>query len=119
MIQQNSLNGSPGTRPGEGLNTDNSLGGPPLSEAQIRAADMIMAGQRLGAIAQGVGVDCGTIYRWRTENFRFIDLLQRWQTEVEHAAGDRLLAMVESARDAIALEMSQRFIHKVERGHPE
>ena len=106
METQNSANGSPGTQPGEGSTAETPLDGvPPLSAVQLRAAELIMSGKRLGAVARDVGVNRGTIYRWKTQNPGFIARLRNWRMELDQAAGDRLMAMVEDAQDAIAMAL--------------
>ena len=75
---------------------------PRLSPQQQKAADRLARGETVSKIAEEVGVDRGTIYRWRTGDPNFIAALNRWRGLLQAETRDRVLALSAGAADSVS-----------------
>lgn len=73
-----------------------------LSRAQCSAIELLARGEPVMKVAEAVGVDRGTIYRWRTSDPNFIAALNRWRGEMQAETRDRVLALSAGAADSVA-----------------
>lgn len=73
-----------------------------LSPAQCSAIELLARGEPVMKVAEAVGVDRGTIYRWRTSDPNFIAALNRWRGEMQAETRDRVLALSAGAADSVA-----------------
>lgn len=73
-----------------------------LSPAQCSAVELLARGEPVSKVAEAVGVDRGTIYRWRTSDPNFIAALNRWRGEMQAETRDRVLALSAGAADSVA-----------------
>lgn len=73
-----------------------------LSPAQCSAIELLVRGESVIKVAEAVGVDRGTIYRWRTSDPNFIAALNRWRGEMQAETRDRVLALSAGAADSVA-----------------
>lgn len=90
--------GAVGPRPREGA----ELPAIQLSPAQGSAIELLVRGEPIMKVAEAVGVDRGTIYRWRTSDPNFIAALNRWRGEMQAETRDRVLALSADAADSVA-----------------
>ena len=77
-----------------------------LNAQQLRAVDLVAAGMTDAEVADELGVDRATVWRWRTRNPWFEAALNRRREEVWGAARDRLRALVPLALDAVEQEIT-------------
>jgi hypothetical protein len=73
-----------------------------LSPNQQRAIELLIDGEAIVKVAEAIGVDRGTIYRWRTSNPNFIAALNRWRGDLQAQTRDRVLAISSGAVDSVA-----------------
>lgn len=75
-----------------------------LSPRQLEAIEWIINGYSDTRVAEAVGVDRRTIYRWRRDS-RFMDELNRQRDQMLHETTDGLRAMMPAALELIARYM--------------
>ena len=78
-----------------------------VSEQQERAIELILAGQRDGAVAESIGVHRTTVTRWRNSHPGFIATLNGRRQENFKAATERLQALSLTAIDALERALSR------------
>jgi hypothetical protein len=79
-----------------------------LSEKQCHAIGLLSFGKSVSAIAQSLGIDRRTLYRWRQdERFRFE--LSRRRRELWSDAADRLQGMVHPSLDILEQHLIDRY----------
>lgn len=78
-----------------------------LSPAQCSAVELLVRGEAVIKVAEAVGVDRGTIYRWRTSDPNFIAALNRWRGEMQAETRDRVLALSAGAADSVARSIAE------------
>src|SRR5689334_12867622 len=71
-----------------------------LNEKQRLAVELMAAGQKVGALAQAVGIDRKTLYRWRQEE-SFQEAIDARRKELWRRASDRIRALLDPAIDVI------------------
>ena len=71
------------------------------SERHLTAIEMLLRGGSDAQVAEHLGVDRGTVYRWRTSNVAFRAQMQRLHRVVWQQQARRLRAMVGPALDAV------------------
>ena len=72
-----------------------------LSEAQVRALEMLMAGQTIAAAAAAANVDRGTVYRWIKFSPLFRAAYNAWQQEQRESCQAKLLECAQKAVDRV------------------
>ena len=82
----------PNGRGGDNLSDAQSSAG--LSDAQLHAIELLIAGTAPSKVAEECFVDRRTIYRWREEHEPFRAELERRRRELWSAASDRIRAMI-------------------------
>lgn len=76
-----------------------------LTAQQHRALDLIAAGSRDSEVAENLGVNRTTVWRWRHYDSEFQAELNLRRYELSQAATERLRSLVPCALDAIAEEL--------------
>ena len=77
-----------------------------LNPAQAAAFTSIVEGGSMTAAAEAAGVARGTLYRWRTEDPRFIAAVKEWRTQERDSAYDGLSGLAATCTAAIAQAVS-------------
>src|SRR5438874_1364212 len=80
-----------------------------ISDRQRQAMDLIASGETDTAVANAVGVNRRTIYRWRIENRRFREELQLRRRELYDRAQDRFRAMLTRALDLLDKQIGDKY----------
>jgi len=78
-----------------------------VSEQQERAIELILAGQRDGAVAESIGVHRTTVTRWRNSHPGFIAALNSCRQENFKAASERLQSLSSKAIEALERALSR------------
>ena len=78
-----------------------------LTPAQRQAVSLLMLGYSAASVARIVGVDRGTIFRWRAKG-PFAAALRGRQAQVVDAAADRLRALLVRAVDEVEDGLTKR-----------
>jgi transcriptional regulator with XRE-family HTH domain len=76
-----------------------------LTRQQLRAVDLLAVGARDGDVADELGVDRSTVWRWRTGSAAVKVELNRRREELWHVARDRLRALLPDALEILAQEL--------------
>jgi hypothetical protein len=71
-----------------------------LNARQERAVDLLAEGMRIGEVAQAVGCDRVTLWRWSQEP-GFVAALNQRRQDLWHATSDRLRSLLPRAFDVI------------------
>lgn len=80
-----------------------------LSEAQESAAAMLAVGKRQQDVAQALGIDRRTLFRWRRER-AFKRALNAGRRELWSSASDRIRAMLGQSVDVLEQQLGDRYI---------
>jgi hypothetical protein len=78
-----------------------------LSAVQQRAVELLARGEEVTKVAETIGVDRGTLYRWRNSNPNFIAVLNRWRGELQAETRDRVLALSAGAVASVAKSITE------------
>ena len=79
-----------------------------LSDRQLLAIDLILAGRPDTHVAQAIGVSRRTIIRWRLSDADVIAELRRRRRQPWQGTADRLRAVLRSALDVLAEQLTDR-----------
>jgi AcrR family transcriptional regulator len=77
-----------------------------LSTKQRTAVELLLRGLGDAQIAAQLGIDRGTVYRWRTRHDAFIDELERQRQVLWQQATQRLQAMFQPALDILQNQLT-------------
>ncbi len=72
-----------------------------LSPDQIKALELLVAGETVSAAAKAVRVDRSTLHRWLRDNFEFQATLNRRKRELANAVQARLLVVSHMAAQTV------------------
>ena len=79
-----------------------------LSEKQLAAIEMLVAGRSLGGIAKAVEVDPKTLYRWRKDR-EFIEVLNVRRREVWGDVVGRLRDLTHPSLEVMAQQLEEKY----------
>jgi hypothetical protein len=90
----------------------NPVSEPPelISDRQRVALDMIASGATDTAAASAIGVHRRTIYRWRVEDARFREELERRRRELYERVQDRFRTMLGAALDVLDKQIKDAYV---------
>ena len=80
-----------------------------ISDRQRAVLELIASGSTDTAAAAAIGVNRRTIYRWRIEDARFREQLDRRRQELYHRATDRLRSMLGNALDVLDKHLADKY----------
>ena len=72
-----------------------------LTDKQLRATELLVAGQRPGAVAKAIGVSREQLWRWRTKNPAFGRHLETLRLELHASRVDRLWTLMDKSLDVV------------------
>jgi len=78
-----------------------------LSAIQQKAVELLARGEQVMEVAKTIGVDRGTLYRWRNSNPNFIATLNQWRGQLQAETRDRVLALSAGAVDSVSKSISE------------
>lgn len=76
-----------------------------LPEKQRRAVDLLVRGESVTKVAKAIGVDRGTLYRWRSTDPNFIAALNQWRGQLQSETRDRVLALSAKAVESVSVSI--------------
>jgi hypothetical protein len=79
-----------------------------LSPKQNAAIELLLLGRNMRDIAEAIGIDRRTLFRWRQDEL-FREELDQRRCELWSVAADRLKALVHPSLDVLEKELSDRF----------
>jgi len=68
-----------------------------LTDKQLRAAELLVAGISPGIVAKDVGLSREQFWRWRTQDPAFMHHVERLRIELHESRVDRIWTLVDSA----------------------
>jgi len=90
--------------------TECHIGGECLNEKQLAALELMLLGRKTCDIAEAIGVERRTLWRWKKEEL-FREELDRRRGELWSRASNRLAAMVNPALDVLEDQLKERYEH--------
>ncbi len=78
-----------------------------LNDRQLAAIDAILQGLAMTQVAQAVGVDRKTLYRWRIHDLAFATELRERRREAIQLRVDRLCNLLDEAMDVLQRQMHE------------
>ena len=79
-----------------------------LTPKQLAAIDLLLRGYSDAQAAEQLGVDRGTIYRWRTNDDEFIDMLDNQRRLAWQRSAQRLQSLYQPALDILEKQTDRR-----------